>query len=74
MTWIIEGSMKYQSDTLADEGIVISHENTFKIFVKDGVYTWTQDSRFQEQFKGIGNVLTVFVDALNKFYHKEKKN
>ncbi len=67
MPWIIEGSMKYSSDKLEDEGIVISHENTFKIFVKDGVYTWTQDSRFQEQFKGIGHVLNSIVDALNIF-------
>lgn len=71
MTWIIEGSMKYQSDS--DDKEVISHENTFKIYVKDGVYTWSQDSRFKEQFKGIGHVLTTIVDGLNKMYHKEKE-
>lgn len=59
--------MKYSSDKLND-GIVISHDNTFRIFVENGVYTWTQDSRFQEQFKGIGNVLNALVDALNEMY------
>ncbi len=70
MPWIIEGTLKYQSDT-SDE--IIHHANSFKIFERNGEFTWTQEQQFKENFSGIGDVLTEIVDALNKSWYPKQE-
>lgn len=40
--------------------------------MKDGKYHWTQSERLQEDFSGIGHLLTYMTDALDKYFYPKK--